>query len=59
MRYTVAVPYYDEVDFSKLCNRVHPDLPQKSCVIAVDRFMNGQPVCYALIRPWQPCTVER
>jgi hypothetical protein len=56
MRYTVAVPYYDEVDFSKLCNHVHPDLPQKSCVIAIDRFIGGQPVCsadklFALVKP--------
>lgn len=42
--YTVAVPYFDEVDLGRMCSRVHADLPEQSCVIAVDRNIRGRQV---------------
>lgn len=48
LSYTVAVPYFTEVDLGGMCSHVHPDLPAKSCVIAVDRTIRGSVVRHSV-----------
>jgi hypothetical protein len=49
MAYTVALPYFDDIDLGKLCHQMHPSLPQKSCVIGIDRTIDGKKVLSAFI----------
>lgn len=51
MSYTVAVPYFTDIDLGRMCSHVHPDLPAQSCVIAVDRTVRGRPVRSPPCRP--------
>ena len=44
MKYTIALPKTDKIDLGRFCPHMHADLPKDSCVIAVDRVINGQPV---------------
>lgn len=44
MSYTVVVPYATDVDLGLMCHQLNPKYPRKSCVLAVDRLVNGQRV---------------
>jgi hypothetical protein len=44
MTYTVAWPVDDDLDLSAFCNQMHPSLPKQSCVVGVEREINGQRV---------------
>jgi hypothetical protein len=44
LSYNLVIPFADVVDLGLVCHQIHPKYPKKSCVISVERVVNGQRV---------------